>query len=59
MKEKEGTKIMVRMDTIEGIIKVATIKKENKAIKKGNTSLSMLLKSLKRSLNKITILILR
>ena len=59
MKEKVDTKIRVIMDTIRENTKEAIIKKEKKATKRDNTNLSILPKSLKKSLNKIMTLILR
>ncbi len=59
MKEKVDTKIRVLMDTIRETTKEAIIKKEKKATKRDNTNLSILPKSLKKSLNKIMTLILR
>jgi hypothetical protein len=59
MKEKVDTKIRVIMDTIRETTKEAIIKKEKKATKRDNTNLSILPKSLKKSLNKIMTLILR
>lgn len=59
MKEKVDTKIRVLMDTIRESTKEAIIKKEKKATKRDNTNLSILPKSLKKSLNKIMTLILR
>ena len=59
MKEKVDTKIRVIMDTIRENTKEAIIKKEKKATKRDNTNLSILPKSLKKSLNKTMTLILR
>lgn len=58
MKEKVDTKIMVKMDIREEITKVAITEKENKVMKRGNTSLSILQKNLNKNPNKIMDLIL-
>ena len=58
MKEKLDTKIMVKMDIREEITKVAITEKEKKVMKRGNTSLSILQKNLKKNPNKIMDLIL-